>query len=153
MYTYGMFFKLSHFVNVSARNMNTKRNEGESKRLHTLLVMLWNKEIFYRHSFSTIIKYAIQEDPRNSIRTGTEWNTSVPGLWWRFWYNGQKIKAVQKNNAAQFEASREVDLEVNTEKYMYVHASMSRHQNAGQNRDLMRANKFSKMWQSLNMWE
>jgi len=40
---------------------------------------------------------------------------------------GEHITTIKKNTAALLEASREVDLEVNTEKTKYM--DMSRHQN------------------------
>jgi hypothetical protein len=46
-----------------------------------------------------------------------------------------------KNTEALTEASREVSLDVNTEKTKYK--VMSRHQNAEQNYDLMTANKYT----------
>jgi hypothetical protein len=49
------------------------------------------------------------------------------------------IDAIKKNMETLIDASIEVGLEVNTEKSKYV--LLSRHQNAGQNYDIKRANR------------
>jgi hypothetical protein len=49
------------------------------------------------------------------------------------------------------DASKEVGLEVNTEKTKYM--LLSRHQNAGQSYDIKIANRFLKMWQSSDIWK
>jgi len=51
----------------------------------------------------------------------------------------ENINTTKKNREALLEPSKDVSLEVNTEKIKYV--VMSRHQNAEQNRNLMTANK------------
>jgi hypothetical protein len=48
------------------------------------------------------------------------------------------------------DASKEVGLQVNTEKTKYM--LLSRHQNAGQNRDIKIGNGL-KMWYSSDIWE
>jgi hypothetical protein len=53
--------------------------------------------------------------------------------------NWTKTNTIKETIEALLEASREVGLEVNTEKIKYM--VMSRYQNAGQNYDLMIANK------------
>jgi hypothetical protein len=50
------------------------------------------------------------------------------------------INIVKKNTETLIDASKEVGLEVNTEKTKYM--LLSRHQNAGQNRDIKIANRF-----------
>jgi sorting nexin-29 len=52
---------------------------------------------------------------------------------------GDNIDAVKKNMETLIDASKEVGLEVNTEKTKYV--LLSRHQNAGQSHDIKIANK------------
>jgi hypothetical protein len=52
---------------------------------------------------------------------------------------GDNIDTIKKNSETLTDASKEVGLEVNTEKTKYM--SLSRHQNAGQNRDSKRVNR------------
>jgi hypothetical protein len=52
---------------------------------------------------------------------------------------GDNIDAIKKNMETLIDASKEVGLEVNTEKTKYK--SLSRHQNAGQSHDIKIANK------------
>jgi hypothetical protein len=53
---------------------------------------------------------------------------------------GDNIDAVKKNTQTLIDASKEIGLEVNTEKTKYM--SLSRHQNAGQNYDIKIGNKW-----------
>jgi hypothetical protein len=52
---------------------------------------------------------------------------------------GDNIDAIKKNVVTLIDASKEVGLEVNTEKTKYM--LLSRHQNAGQSQDIKIANK------------
>jgi hypothetical protein len=52
---------------------------------------------------------------------------------------GENVNAIKKNTEALLKAPREVTVEVNTEKTEYM--VISRHQNAGQNYNLLIANK------------
>jgi hypothetical protein len=52
---------------------------------------------------------------------------------------GDNIDAIKKNMETSIDASKEVGLEVNTEKTKYM--LLSRHQNAGQSHDIKIANK------------
>jgi hypothetical protein len=49
------------------------------------------------------------------------------------------------------DASKEVGLEVNTEKTKYM--LLSRHQNAGQSYDIKIVTDVLKMWQTSDIWE
>jgi site-specific DNA-adenine methylase len=53
---------------------------------------------------------------------------------------GDSINTIKKNTQTLIDASKEVGLEVNTEKTKYM--LLSRHQNAGQNHDIKIANRF-----------
>jgi hypothetical protein len=53
---------------------------------------------------------------------------------------GESMKTIKRNREALSEANREVGPEVNTEQTRYV--VVYRHQNAGQNHNLLTANKF-----------
>jgi hypothetical protein len=52
---------------------------------------------------------------------------------------GDNIDAVEKNTETLIDASKEVGLEVNTEKTKYM--LLSRHQNAGKNHDIKIGNR------------
>jgi hypothetical protein len=52
---------------------------------------------------------------------------------------GDNIDTVEKNTKALIDASKKVGLEINVEKTKYM--LLSRHQNAGQNRDIKIANR------------
>jgi hypothetical protein len=52
---------------------------------------------------------------------------------------GDKIDTIKKNTQTLIDASKEVGLEVNTEKSKYM--LLSRHQNAGQNHDIKIVNE------------
>jgi hypothetical protein len=52
---------------------------------------------------------------------------------------GDNIDTIEKNSESLIDASKEVGLEVNTEKTK--HMLLSRHQNAGQNLDIKIANR------------
>jgi hypothetical protein len=54
---------------------------------------------------------------------------------------GDNIDIIKKNTETLVDASKEVGVEVNTEKTKYM--LMSRHQNAGQNHYIKIANRYS----------
>jgi hypothetical protein len=58
---------------------------------------------------------------------------------------GDNINDIKKNTQTLTDASKDVGLEVNTEKTMYMLLSL--HQNAGQNHDIQ-IGKGLKMWHS-----
>jgi hypothetical protein len=64
---------------------------------------------------------------------------------------GDKIDSIQKNMETLINASKEVDLIVNTEKTKYM--LLARHQNAGQSHDIKMLTNVLKMWQSSDIWE
>jgi hypothetical protein len=59
---------------------------------------------------------------------------------------GDNINAIKKNMETLIDASKEVGLDVNTEKTKDM--LLSRHQNTWQSHDIKIANKCLKMWQS-----
>jgi hypothetical protein len=64
---------------------------------------------------------------------------------------GDNIDTIKKSTQTLIDASKEVGLEVNTEKTKYM--SLSRHQNAGQNHVIKVGNNILKMWHSSDVWE
>jgi hypothetical protein len=54
---------------------------------------------------------------------------------------GDNIDTIEKNNETLIDASKEVCLEINVEKTETKYMLLSRHQNAGQNRDIQIANR------------
>jgi hypothetical protein len=54
---------------------------------------------------------------------------------------GDNIDTIKKNTETLIEASKEVDLEVNTEKTKYTHVLLPLHQHAGQNHNIKVADK------------
>jgi hypothetical protein len=60
------------------------------------------------------------------------------------------MDTIKENTETLIDASKEVGLEVNTEKTKYM--LLSRHQNAGQNHDI-KLTDVLKMWQSSDIWE
>jgi hypothetical protein len=64
---------------------------------------------------------------------------------------GYNIKAIKRNTETLIDAGKEVGLEINVEKTKYM--LLSCHWNAGQNRDIIIANRSFKMCHSSNIWE
>jgi hypothetical protein len=80
--------------------------------MYFIFRMVWNYETLYHHCFSTLFRISHQEGPGKSERIGIEWNT-VPDILIHWVKN---INTMNKNGEAVLEASKEVGLEVNTEK-------------------------------------
>jgi biotin operon repressor len=64
---------------------------------------------------------------------------------------GDNIDTVKTTIENLIEASKEVGIEVDTEKTK--HMLLSHHQNAGQTHDIKRANRCLKMWHTSDIWE
>jgi hypothetical protein len=64
---------------------------------------------------------------------------------------GENINITKKNAEALLDASKEIGLEVNSEKTKYMF--MSRHQTTGQSNYIKEANKSFENWRSSSMWE
>jgi hypothetical protein len=62
---------------------------------------------------------------------------------------GDNIDIIEKNTETLIDASKEVGVEINVEKTKYM--LLSRHQNAGQNRDIEIANRSSKFYSRGNL--
>jgi hypothetical protein len=63
---------------------------------------------------------------------------------------GDNIDTIKKNTETLTDASKEVGLEINVEKNVYM--LPSHHQNVGQNQDIKIANRSLKMCHSSNIW-
>jgi hypothetical protein len=61
------------------------------------------------------------------------------------------IYTIKKNTQTLMDASKEVCLDVNTEKTKYM--LLSRHRNAGQIQDIKIGKRYLKMWHSSDIWE
>jgi hypothetical protein len=104
-------------------------------RVCFLFVMAWNKKFLYRHCV-TICHYKGSGNPGGAkIR----WYTSASGLCWWCKSIGRWCKYYKKIIEALIDSSKEVGLEVNTEKTKYM--LMFRHQNGEQNFNVKIANK------------
>jgi hypothetical protein len=64
---------------------------------------------------------------------------------------GDNIDTTKKNTETVIDASKDVGLEVNTEKSKYM--LLPHHQNSGKNHDTKIANRSFKRWHSSNVWE
>jgi hypothetical protein len=85
--------------------------------------------------FIFALEYAIRKVQENQVELWLNGTYQLPVYADNVNLLGDNIDAIKKNT----DASREVDLEVNAEKTKYM--LLSRHQNAGQNRDILTANR------------
>jgi hypothetical protein len=63
---------------------------------------------------------------------------------------GDSVNTIKENSETLLEVSRDIGLEINTEKTKYM--IMSRHPNSGQNQNIRTANESSENGQNSNIW-
>jgi hypothetical protein len=91
--------------------------------------------------FNFALEYVIRKVQENQV--GVKLNGTHQFLAYAEDVNllGDNIDTIEKNTETLIDASKEVCLEINIEKTKYTSMLLSRHQNAGQNRDIKIANR------------
>jgi hypothetical protein len=90
------------------------------------------QSMLYHCHFSTLLQNTPSGDELNRTHQLMVYGDDINTL-------SENINIIKKNTGTLLEASKEVSVEVNTEKTKYM--VMSCHHNAGQNHNLMTANK------------
>jgi hypothetical protein len=101
--------------------------------------------------FNFALEYAIGKFQENQVRLKLNGTHQLLAYADDVNLLGDNIDTINKNTETLIDASKEVGLEVNAEKTMYV--LVSRDQNAGQNLDIKIENSYLKMCLSSNIWE
>jgi hypothetical protein len=100
--------------------------------------------------FNFALEYAIKKVQENQV--GLKLNGTHQLLAYTADVNllGDNIDTIKKNTIILIDATKEVGLEINTDKTKYM--LLSRHQNVGQNRDIKVQTNHLKICHSSNIW-
>jgi hypothetical protein len=101
--------------------------------------------------FNLPLEYAIRKLQENQVGLKLNWTHQLLAYADDVNLLGDNIDTIGKNTGTLKDASKEVGLEINVEKINFL--LLARHQNAGLNHGIKRANSCMKMCQSSNIWE